>query len=391
MINTPSPTPANGKNPLIRALGLKDLLARDAETPPTAQSIDEAGSLSALASHVRQAWGRNKLAKMNMDQKLLQCLRERRGVYSPAQIAAMQSATGGGINFVKADLTETKCRAASAWIREIVIPVGEQPWGIDPDPIPDLPQQLRKGIVDKAMKQAQQTMAQIHAQGGQQLSGDEFKQLVIQLGTKLRDETEQAMTKEADLRAARMEKHIAQRLDDGGYEHAMDGFVEDFVTYPAAILKGPIYRRHKMLEWGQGWKPMVSNNPLQSWERVSPFDVYPAPSARSPQHGAFIERIRFQRDELHALKGLPDYKDEQIDDALFDYSNGHLEGWLWTEAERQRLEQELALHAAARRPGVIDALNCWDNIPRLEAQHLGREDGRRAGVSKTRATTTATC
>ena len=243
-----------------------------------------------------------------------------------------------------------------------MIPVGEQPWGIDPDPIPDLPQQLRKGIVGKAMQQAQQAMAQIHAQGGQQLSADEFKQLVIQIGTKLRDETEQAMTKEAQLRATRMEKHIAQRLDDGGYEHAMDGFVEDFVTYPAAILKGPIYRRHKMLEWGAGWKPMVSDNPVQSWERVSPFDVYPAPSARSPQHGAFVERIRFQRDELHALKGLPDYKDEQINKALFDYSNGHLEGWLWTEAERQRLEQE-SLYMWLSPPGVIDALNVWDNVP----------------------------
>lgn len=255
---------------MIRALGLSDLLKRDAETIPSAQSIDETGSLSALASHVRQAWGRNKLAKMNMDRMLLQCLRERRGVYSPAQIATMQAATGGGINFVKADLTETKCRAASAWIREIVIPVGEQPWGIDPDPIPELPTQLRQGIVGKAMQQAQQTMAQIHQAGGQQLSEPEFKQLVVQLGTKLRDETEQALIKEAQNRAARMEKHIAQRLDDGGYEHAMDGFVEDFVTYPAAILKGPIYRRHKMLEWATGWVPKVSNNPMQSWSASAP-------------------------------------------------------------------------------------------------------------------------
>ena len=108
---------------------------------------------------------------------------------------------------------------------------------------------------------------------------------MLQLGTKLRDETEQAMMKEAALRAKRMETHIAQRLDDGGYEEAMDGFVEDFVTYPAAILKGPIYKRHKQLEWGAGWKPLVSNNPAQSWERVSPFDVYPAPSARSPTGG----------------------------------------------------------------------------------------------------------
>jgi hypothetical protein len=360
--NTPSPTPANGKNPLLRFTGLQQLLNREAENPPSAQSIEVPKALPAIVSHFRASWGRNKLAKMNMDVKLLQCLRERRGVYSPAQIATMQASTGGGINFVKADLTETKCRAASAWIREIVIPVGEQAWGVDPDPIPELPDEIKKTIVQQALGQANQAMQQAAQAGAGAMTKQEFRDLAHQLGDKLRDVAETAMTKEAQKRAARMETAIAQRLDDGGYEHALDGFIEDFVTYPAAILKGPIYKRHHMLEWGAGWVPKVSYNPLQSWERVSPFDIYPAPSSSSPQHGDFIERIRFQREELHALKGLPNYKDDEIDDALYDYANGHLEGWLWTEAERQRLEQE-SLYMWLTPPGVIDALNCWGSVP----------------------------
>jgi len=135
------------------------MLDRDAEKAPEAQSIDETGSLSALASHVRAAWGRNKLSKERISLKLLDCLRARRGVYSPAQLQQMLS-NGGGMNIVFADLTETKCRAASAWIREIVLPVGEQPWGIDPSPIPELPHSLKKGIVNKALAQAQQAMIQ---------------------------------------------------------------------------------------------------------------------------------------------------------------------------------------------------------------------------------------
>ena len=341
-----------GSNPLVRSLGLADLLKRDAEKPPEAQSIDDEGSLTALASHVRAAWGRNKLSKMRIDIKLLQCLRARRGIYSAAEVASMQ-ADSGGINLVWADLTETKCRAASAWIREIVLPVGEQPWGVDPTPIPELPQ---------AMQEANGVMQQTAQAGGGVLSRDEFKQLAVQIGDRLRDEAEEAVTKEAKRRAGRMELQIADRLAEGGYEEAMDAFVEDFVTYPAAILKGPIYRRHKTLKWGAGWKPMIANNPHQSWERVSPFDAYPAPSARSPQQGDFIERIRFRREELHDLKGMPDWKDEQIDKALVDYSNGHLEGWLWTEAERQRLEQE-TLYMWLSPPGVIDALSFWGSIP----------------------------
>jgi hypothetical protein len=357
----PTQSAAPGSYPLVRALGLQQLLKRDAEKAPEAQSIDDTGSLSALASHCRAAWGRNKLAKQKIDLKLLDCLRARRGVYSPAALAAMQS-NGSGMNIVWSDLTETKCRAASAWIREIVLPVGEQPWGVDPTPIPELPEALQKSIVNKAIDQAQQVMQQIAGQGGGTLTRDEFRTLAGQIGDKLRDQTEAQITKTAKQRALRMERQIADRLAQGDYETAMDAFVEDFVAYPAAVLKGPIYKRHKTLEWGAGYKPMVSNNPAQSWERVSPFDCYPAPSARTPQDGDFIERIRFRREELHDFKGMPDYKDDEIDEALRDYSNGHLEGWLWTEAERQRLEQE-SLYMWLSPPGVIDALNYWGSVP----------------------------
>lgn len=374
-------------NPLIRQVGLKALLDRDADKAPEALSIDDAGGLSALAGHVRAAWGRNKLSKERVSLKLLDCLRARRGVYSPAQLNQMMS-NGGGMNIVWADLTETKCRAASAWIREIVLPVGERPWGIDPSPLPELPHSLKKSIVSKALEQAQQVMIQA-AQASQPPQPDpnappdappppspttmtqgEFRDLVLQLGEKLRDDAEKQMQKIAAQRAKRMETQIADRMDQGGYAQAMDAFVEDFCTYPAAIMKGPVYTRHQRLKWADGWTPTVTNNPGQTWMQVSPFDAYPAAAARSPQDGDFIERCRFRRDELFDLKGLPDYKDEQIDQALRDYSGGHLEGWLWTEAERQRLEQE-TMYMWLSPPGVIDALNYWGGVPGWKLKSWG--------------------
>ena len=370
------------KYPLVKAMGLQELLRVEAERAPQAQSIDDQGSLSALASHVRGAWGRNKLAKEKIDLKMLQCLRTRRGVYSPGELAALQSGNSG-LNIVFADLTETKCRAASAWIREIILPVGERPWGVDPSPVTSLPRYMQEQVVEKAIAQAQQVMQQAHAAGGAPMSEQEFGALARQLGEKLRDETEAALKKVAKTRAVRMETQIAERLVEGSYEEAMDGFIEDFVTYPAAILKGPIYRRHKQLQWGEGYVPKVSNNPVQSWERVSPFDAYPAPSAKNCQVGDFIERIRFRREELYDLKGLPDYKDDQIDGALRDYTNGHLEGWLWTEAERQRLEQE-SMYMWLSPPGVIDALNYWGSVPGWKLMSWGVENIK-AGNAKAEA------
>lgn len=356
-------------NPLVRQLGLKQLLERDAEKPPETQDISSIETDSSLAGHVRSAWGRNKLAKQRLDVRLLDCLRARRGVYSPSALAQME-ATNGGMNIVWADLTETKCRAASAWIREIVLPVGEQPWGITPTPLPDLPKSIKMSVVQKALGQAQQVMQQTAQAGGGIMDPDEFRTVARELGEKLRDEAEKTYAKLAAQRAARMEAQIADRLAQGNYTEAMDAFVEDFVTYPAAILKGPIYQRHKTLKWGADFKPIVNNAPAQTWERVSPFDIYPAPNSKTPQQGDFIERIRFRREEMFDLIGLPGYQESQIRHALRDYSGGHLEGWLWTEAERQRLEQE-TLYMWLSPPGVIDALNYWGSVPGWKLMQFG--------------------
>ena len=370
-----------GVSPLVRQLGLQEIEKRDAPVPDEGTDLTADGdtywqTASALAGHVRLAWSRNKLAKVRIDIKLLQDLRARRGVYSASQIAALE-ANGGGANIVWAPVTEVKCRAASAWIREIVLPAGEQPWGVEPTPIPDLPMPIKKGVVAKAVAQAQQIMQQTAEAGGGVMAPEEFRTLVADLGEKLRDDAEQTLSKMAAKRAQRMERQIADRLAQGCYEHAMDGFVENFVTYPAAILKGPIYTRHKTLEWGAGFKPIVKDDPAPTWYNVSPFDIYPAPQAATPQKGDLVERIRFVREELYDLKGLPGYRDDQIDQALLDYSNGHLEGWLWTEAERQRLQQE-TLFMWLSPPGVIDALNYWGSIPgwKLMSWGISSEDGK---------------
>ena len=358
-------------NPLVRQLGLQQLLERDAPPPPETQDLAGAQLESALAGHVRLAWSHNKLSKFRIDEKLLKDLRSRRGVYSSSELAAMQSANGGS-NVVWAPLTETKCRAASAWIREIVLPVGEQPWGVDPSPLPDLPFPTKQTIVNKALTMAQQVMAQSQQAGGGVMSRDEFHDTVLQVGEKLRDEAEKTYVKMAKARAVRMEAVIGDRLLDGDYAAAVDAFVEDFVTYPAAVLKGPFWSRKKELTWGPDWKPKVTFKPVQSWSRVSPFDCYPAAAATSPQQGDFIERMRYRRDELWALKGMPGYKDDQIDGALRDYTNGHIEAWLWTESERQRLEQETTWMWLSP-PGVIDALNFWGSVPGWKLMSWGVE------------------
>lgn len=88
-------------------------------------------------------------------------------------------------------------------------------------------------MVAKALQQAQQTLVQAAQAGDEPMTAGEFRDLVMQLGDKLRDDAEATYRKLAAMRAKRMERQISDRLVQGGYMEAMDAFIGDFVTYPA--------------------------------------------------------------------------------------------------------------------------------------------------------------
>lgn len=358
---------ARGINPLVRVATNEDIKA--AEQPPPIIQDDQVDSH--LAGHIRRAWNTNKLFKEKTSLRLLKCLRARRGVYSQSELAQMEST--GGLNFVWVDLTETKCRAASAWIREVLMPIGERPWMLEASPLPGLPPEQRRAIIDKAAKEAKAAMEAIFQSGAGVLGPDEFKSLAGEIRDEMEDEVKARTKKEADKRAARMTDKLADEMDEGGWEDAMDGFIEDFVTYPAAILKGPFYARKRMLTWLPGYKAGISNGQKQQWTRVDPFDAFPAPWAKDCQDGNFIERTRYVRKQLFDCIGMPGFNEEKIRQALRDYSNGHLESWLWTEAERQRLQQD-TMYTWLSPAGIIDALHYWGSVPGWKLMDWGIEN-----------------
>jgi len=349
---------------------------------------------SALAGHIRVTWDRNKMAREKVTQRLLACLRARRGVYSQQQLQQIQDR--GGQNVIWMELSEEKCKAAGAWIREVVMPVGDYPASIEPSPVPDLPADVKVAIAQKAMAKAkdmfvhmsQQLMGQQGAQQqpqqppppqpGMQPPGqgvdltqapqqpvmdrEEFRQMSVEIGERMRDQVEQAYRDEAKDRAEKMQRKIHDLMAEGGWEKAIDAFIEEFVTYPAAVMMGPVYEKSNQLKWGEGFTPQVDHRPQMRWRWIPIFDVYPAQYATSCQTGDLCIRVRYTRRELSDLRGLEDYRTDQIEQALMAYTNGHLEGWIWQEAERQRLEQE-SLYSWLSPRGVIDGIHYWGSVP----------------------------
>ena len=345
--------------PFVRFTPPQDAAAGD----ETDRAPDEGVSFeneSALAAHVRRAWERNKIARARITQRMLKCLRARRGVYSPAELQQLEQR--GAMNVVWVDLTEEKCKAAAAWLREVLVPVQGYPFGVEPTPVPSLPETVTMSILEKAAAEIAADMASVVDENGNPPSLEVFSQHVREKARQMSARVRAEIERRAREGALRMQQRLADAMAQGGWSDAMDGFIEDFVTYPAAVLHGPVYKRRRRLKWAPGGALGVDESPAQSWEWIDIFDVYPDPVARDCQTGDFIVRRRLTRRDLADCIGMDDYNDEQIRLALRDYADGHLEGWIWQEAERRKLQNE-TLYSFLSPRGTIDALHYFGSVP----------------------------
>jgi hypothetical protein len=324
-----------------------------------------------LAGHIRQCWQRNKIFKEKIQLELLQCLRAKNNQYSQAELSQMQNQ--GGSNFVWIPLTETKTRACSAWVREILLPPGDRAWQLTPSPLPSMPIEFREAILKQATQKATASMHDQVGATGMVMSREEFRELAWEVHNQMTDDVNERAMRLAKEAAERMEDTIETTLQMGGYYEAMDSVVEDFSVFKAGILCGPVKQRRYTMEWLPGWKVGVKHDPIPTWFRIDPFDAFPAPYSVDCQTGDFIVRIRYRREQLYSMIGIPGFREDMIRECLRAYSNGHLEAWLWTEAERQRLQNE-TMYTFLSPWGIIDALWYWGSVPGWKLMSWGMTD-----------------
>lgn len=296
---------------------------------------------SSLASHIRRCWEDAKQAKQEVEYRLLDCLRRRKGEYDPSKLSAIQQEGGSAIYMM---LTATKCRAAASWIRDILMPANERPWGLEPTPIADVPPEYLMPVFQQFMQQAVQQAEET----GEQADPEQVMEYA-------EEQIRHVAQQRAEEAAKRHELLIDDQLSEGNWDESLESFVEDFSTYPAAFIRGPILRRVPALAWAEGWTPIKTSEIRPEWERVSPFDMYPSPDSTSIDDGAYIiERCRFTRGQLTQMLGVPSYSEDAIRQVLSEHGQSGLRDWLWTDAERAHLEDRG--HEWLTRGETIDGL-----------------------------------
>lgn len=325
---------------------------QEEERKQAAVQVQAAPLIQGLAAIVRKHWEIARDAKRNtIEPRLIANLRARRGEYDPEKLAEIRQHGGSD---VYAMLTSVKCRAAASWLRDVLGAGGsEKPWGIAPTPVPELPPDLVEQIVQRVAMQLQQFEMQ-----GMPVSEDELRMTMMAL----RDQALNEVREKAREFSERMESKMEDQLIEGGFSYALQQFIDDLVTFPSAILKGPVVRMKPKLKWVQGqggWTLDVQDYPCLEWERVSPFDIYPSPDSAGVDDGFLIERHRLSRKDLQELIGVDGYNEDAIRMVLQDYGGGGLREWLWEDIARADAEGKQSLEIMTNPDELIDALQYW--------------------------------
>lgn len=301
-----------------------------------------------LSRHISDCWERAKFAKTEIVDRLLRCERQRRGVYDPEKEMEIAK-TGGSDIYMR--LTDIKCRAAESWIRDVMMAAGRRVFDLDTAEEPEVPPEVSAGIVELVTMEMQEFV-----QAGGAVHPEAFRARMEEVHDQVMDKLRE-QAKEA---AKRMGDKIEDQMNLGKFDAAFQDFINDFVTYPTAVFKGPVVRRKKKLTWGPNFQAVILRDYAKSFERVSPYDAYPSPNASSPHEGFFIQRHRLSRAALQDLRGVPGYNDEAIDQVLERFGDNGFRQWLMGDQERDRLEGKP--HARLFTRDVIEALEFWGSI-----------------------------
>lgn len=347
--------------------------------------------ISSLAAYVRDCWEAAKDAKQTIEQSDIESLRRKNGVYDPDKLAEIKEQGGSEIFMM---LTDEKCAVVTSWLTDILFPSSDKSWGIKPTPVPDLnPEQIveiKQQIVQEARTGMREALFS-RLRSGKIQTQEQARQFMLSNMQSRLEELSDELRVEMESRAREARDRVETKLHDvvieSGWEDAVKDAIDDIATFKAGVVKGPVLRRKKVMKWKEADRPVqypvddgyhgLEGAPVEvaeevqiDFNRVSPFDIYPLPNARTPEDG-LIERHRLTRRYLLSLIGVKGYDDDAIRLVLRDYGMSGRQSWLAVANDHTRQELENRPNEWRSPDPLIDALQFWGNVQGLKLLQYG--------------------
>lgn len=312
-----------------------------------------------LSAYVRRCYEEAKTAKSDVTERLLRAERQRRGVYDPDKLAMIRD-TGGSDIFMM--LTDIKCRAAESWIKDVMLSTGEKSWSLRPTAEPEVPDVLRNEIIEAVTLEADQV---------QSVGIGVNPQTIEKRMEEIHAEVKKRLMEHAKDASMKMERRILDKMQDSKFDSTLSEIIYDFVTFPAAFIKGPMIRTKKVMKWGSNWQPKVEETIVEDFERVSPYDIFPSPNATTCQDGYLIHRHQMTRADIEVLRSTPSFDQKAIDEVLRLYGRSGLRELVQSDTERNLLEGRNNTLIGTE---LIESVEFWGSVSGYMLKEWGMTD-----------------
>jgi len=337
----------------LRVVSNSDLAQQDRDAADRAlQERQNQPVILGLAGYLRKCWDAARIAKRPIELKMLQALRQRNGEYEADKLKQIRSQGGSELYMM---ITEVKCRAAESWLRDILLDTGTPPWSLDATPIPDLSPAQDKEVQSELAERVLKLVEEV----GKAPTAAEVREMREMVSQDYRFR----ILDEAQLRADKMKLKIQDQFAQGGWATAFNDFITDIVTFPAAVVKGPVVRRQRVLGWKVDDTGRTVVDPVErlapEYERVDPFSVYPEPGLSRLNDGYLFELHRMTRMELSDLIGVPGYDEDAIRKIL---DEGSGTSWINEDVDLKKNEEERKYYSYMRPTAEYDALEFWGKV-----------------------------
>ena len=312
-----------------------------AQRTPPEPDMEMEGLVAIIRREFHDA--RNARYVNGISQRLIEAQRTYRGQYSPNKLKDIKAFGGSE---VYSRVTPTKCRGATSVLRDLYLSGTEPPWELTPTPVPTLPEDINAAVSGLVQSEVQSMQAQ-----GSAITEEMVRDRMAQL----MESAQMAAVKNSVEEAKQASRELNDVLIEGRFYQALKEFLIDLPIFPIACIKGPVVRQQTKVRWKDG-KPSQETSPKLFWDRVSPLDLYFTPDAGHLDESYVIEHVRYSRQDLYNLIGIPGYKEDEIRAVLADFKDKtQSRSWRdWFDEEREDLEDRD--HWESARGQLIDAL-----------------------------------
>ena len=316
----------------------QERIKKEAAAP---QPIEIEGVVQIVRSEFHDA--RNARYVSGVSKRLIEAQRTFKGEYTPEKLRDIKSFGGSE---VYSRVTPTKCRGATSVLRDLYLSSSEPPWELMATPVPVLPEDIAVAVTE---------LVQAEVQAMQMQGAPVTEELVRDRLEQLYSSAQIAAIKKAVEEAKDSSRSLNDVLTEGGFYRALKEFLIDLPIFPLACIKGPVVRQKTKVRWKNG-QAVQETTPKLFWDRVSPLDLYFSPDSSSLEESYVIEHVRYSRQELYNLIGVPGYDEAAIRSVLEDFKGkGQSQSWRdWFDSERESLEERD--HWESSRGQMIDAL-----------------------------------